>query len=195
MKSRHHFEARKQRIGPAQHRRQYGASLIEQIMVLVIIASLAGMATPPLRKMLTHSQIQTAQSDFMSALQTARETAVTSGKQTLFCPTIDRTHCSEAVRWDTGWLLASDADQDNQPDSAPIYTGSGYAGKLAIVSSNGRRFVRFHPDGSASGSNLTLLFCSPSNNDNVLAVVIANSGRVRGASATSDQAAGCAQAR
>ncbi|MBB5360641.1 type IV fimbrial biogenesis protein FimT [Rhodanobacter sp. ANJX3] len=194
MANRHHVEARKQRIKPVRHR-QNGASLIEQIMVLVIIASLAGMATPPLRKMLMHSQIQTAQSDFMSALRHARETAVTSGKQTLFCPTVDRAHCSEAVHWDTGWLLAHDADLDNQPDGAPIYTGSGYAGKLAIVSSNGRRFVRFHPDGSASGSNLTLLFCSPSNTDNVLAVVIANSGRVRGASATSDQAAGCAQAR
>ena len=164
-------------------------------MVLVIIASLAGMAAPPLRKMLSHSRIQSAQSDFMSALRHARETAVTSGKQTLFCPTTDGKHCSEAVHWDTGWLLASDADLDNQPDSAPMYTGSGYAGKLVIVSSNGRRFVRFHPDGSASGSNLTLLFCSRSSTESVLAVVIANSGRVRGAPATADQAAGCAQAR
>lgn len=194
MAKRHHFEARKQRIG-AMRRRQNGTSLIEQIMVLVIIASMAGIATPPLRKMLSHNRIQTAQLDFMSALQHARETAVISGKQTLFCPTTDGAHCSEAMRWDTGWLLASDADLDNQPDSAPIYTGSGYSGKLAIVSSSGRRFVRFHADGSASGSNLTLLFCSPANTENALAVVISNSGRVRGAPATPDQAASCARTR
>jgi type IV fimbrial biogenesis protein FimT len=189
-----HVDRRKPPIGRARHQ-QTGASLIEQIMVLVIIASLAGMATPPLRKMLVHNQIQTAQSDFISALRHARDTAVTTGKQTLFCPTVDGAHCSEAVRWDTGWILASDANLDNQPDTAPIYAGSGYAGKLAILSSSGRRFVRFHPDGSASGSNLTLLFCQPSTTDNALAVMIANSGRVRGAPATRDQAAGCAQAR
>jgi type IV fimbrial biogenesis protein FimT len=189
-----HVDVRKAPIGRAEYR-QTGASLIEQIMVLVIIASLAGVATPPLRKMLVHGQIQTAQSDFISALRHARETAITTGKQTLFCPTLDGAHCSDAVRWDTGWILASDTNLDNQPDAAPIYTGSGYAGKLAIVSSSGRRFVRFHPDGSASGSNLTLLFCHPSTTDNALAVVIANSGRVRGAPATSEQAAGCAQAR
>jgi type IV fimbrial biogenesis protein FimT len=189
-----HVDRRKPPIGRAR-RRQTGASLIEQIMVLVIIASLAAMATPPLRKMLVHNQIQTAQSDFISALRHARDTAVTTGKQTLFCPTVDGAHCSEAVRWDTGWILASDANLDNQPDPAPIYAGSGYAGKLAILSSSGRRFVRFHPDGSASGSNLTILFCHPSTTDNALAVVIANSGRVRGAPATRDQAAGCAKAR
>ena len=191
MAIRHPSDSGKKRTCASQR----GASLIEQIMVLVIIASLAGMATPPLRKMLSRNQVQTAQTDFISALQHARQTAVTTGKQTLFCPTVDGAHCSEAVRWDTGWLLASDVDLDNQPDGTPIYAGAGYGGKLAIVSSSGRRFVRFHPDGSASGSNLTLLFCSPSSIDNVLAVVIANSGRVRGASATADQAAGCGKAR
>jgi len=53
--------------------------------------------------------------------------------------------------------------------------------------------VRFHPDGSASGTNLTLLFCSPASNENALSVVMSNSGRVRGAPATADQAASCAQ--
>ena len=172
---------------------QRGATLIEQIMVLVIIASLAGMATPPLRRMLTRNQLQTAQIDFIAALQHARETAVTSGKQTLFCPTIDGAHCSDTIRWDSGWLLAHDANLDNQPDDALIYSSRGYAGKLAILSSTGRRFVRFHADGSASGSNLTLLFCTPASTENVLSVVIANSGRVRGAPATLAQAASCAQ--
>lgn len=172
---------------------QRGATLIEQIMVLVIIASLAGMATPPLRRMLTRNQVQTAQIDFIAALQYARETAVTSGKQTLLCPTIDGAHCSDTIRWDNGWLLAHDANLDNQPDDALIYSSRGYAGKLAILSSTGRRFVRFHADGSASGSNLTLLFCTPASTENVLSVVIANSGRVRGAPATLAQAASCAQ--
>jgi len=189
MPTRPPFCLRERRLG----QRQRGATLIEQIMVLVIIASLVGMATPPLRKMLTRNQVQVAQNDFIAALQHARETAITSGRQTLFCPTIDGAHCSDGIRWDSGWLLAHDANLDNQPDDAPIYSGPGYGGKLAILSSTGRRFVRFHPDGSASGTNLTLLFCSPASNENALSVVMSNSGRVRGAPATADQAASCAQ--
>jgi type IV fimbrial biogenesis protein FimT len=177
------------------HRRQQGSTLIEQIMVLAIVVLLAGMATPPLRKMLTRSQVQAAQADFIAGLQHARGTAITSGRQTLFCPTLDGTRCSNTNRWETGWLLAHDSNLDNQPDNGPLYTAPGYAGKVMIQSSVGRRFVRFHADGSASGSNLTLLFCSPNSIDNVLSVVISNVGRVRGAPATAAQAATCAQMR
>jgi type IV fimbrial biogenesis protein FimT len=174
-------------------RRQLGASLIEQIMVLTIVAVLTSMAVPPLRQLLTRNQVQVAQTDFISALQHARETAVNSGRQILFCPTLDGIRCSDDVRWDGGWLLANDTDLDNQPDNGPLYSGRGYAGKLAIQSSVGRHFVRFHPDGSASGSNLTLLFCSRGNAQNVLSVVVSNSGRIRGAPADHAQAASCAQ--
>lgn len=174
---------------------QRGASLVEQIMVVVIVASLAGVAMPPMRRLLTRNQVQAAQTDFIAGLQHARETAIASGQQTLFCPSIDGVQCSSSLRWDGGWLLAHDNDLDNQPDGAPIYSSRGYAGKLAIQSSAGRRFVRFHPDGSASGSNITLLFCATASTENVLTVVISNSGRVRGAAATPAQATGCAQAQ
>lgn len=164
-------------------------------MVLAIVVTLAGIATPPLRKMLTRSQVQAAQTDFIAGLQHARATAITSGRQTLFCPTLDGATCSDSIRWENGWLLASDTNLDNQPDDGPLYRGPGYAGKLMIQSSVGRRLVRFHADGTASGSNLTLLFCNPNNTDNVLSVVISNAGRVRGAAATAAQAATCAQMR
>lgn len=174
--------------------RQRGVTLIEQVMVLVIIAVLAGIAVPPLRKLLTRNQLQVAQTDFIAALQHARETAVTSGVHTVLCPTRDGSRCRDDNRWDDGWLLGRDADQDNQPDNQPLYVGRGYSGKLVIRSNSGRRQVRFHPDGSASGSNLTLLFCQPSGTEPALSVVVANSGRIRGATASSAQTADCARA-
>jgi Tfp pilus assembly protein FimT len=97
------------------------------------------------------------------------------------------------VHWENGWLLAHDTDGDNQPDAGALYVGHGYAGSITIQSSTGRRFVRFSPDGSAGGSNLTLLFCSHNRAAGVLSVVVSNSGRVRGAPATRAQAASCPQ--
>jgi len=175
-----------------QHK-QRGVTLIEQIMVLVIVTALTGIAIPALRQLLGRNQLQVAHTDFITGLQHAREAAITTGKSTVFCPTRDGTSCSEAIRWDTGWLLGHDTDHNNQPDHAPLYSGSGYAGKLTIQSSSGRHFVRFRPDGSASGSNITLVFCQRSGAQQALSVVVSNSGRIRGAPASASQAADCAQ--
>jgi type IV fimbrial biogenesis protein FimT len=168
--------------------------LIEQAMVLVIIAVLAGIAMPPLKRLLSRSQLQAAQTDFIAALQHARETAVTTGTHTLLCPSRDGSRCSDDDRWDSGWLLGHDADHDNQPDSQPLYVGQGYGGKIVIRSSSGRHQVRFQPDGSAGGSNLTLLLCQPSGTEHALSVVVANSGRIRGAPASSAQTVDCMRA-
>jgi type IV fimbrial biogenesis protein FimT len=118
---------------------------------------------------------------------------VFSGKRTLFCPTTDANHCSDDGRWEHGWLLGHDADRNDQPDNGPLYSGPRYDGKLVIVSNTGRHIVRFHPDGSASGSNLTLLFCQPSSANHALAVVVSNAGRIRGAPASANQIASCAR--
>jgi type IV fimbrial biogenesis protein FimT len=172
-----------------QHQR--GTTLIEQIMVLAIIATLTGLAVPSMRRMLSHSQIQVAQTDFIAALRHTREAAVTSGRRSLFCPTHDGNRCNESTRWDQGWLLGHDANGDNQPDDGPLFTGHSYKGKLVISSTSGRHIVRFRPDGSASGSNITLLFCQPSRAKDALSVVVSNAGRIRGAPASSKQIANC----
>lgn len=175
-------------------RRHAGMTLIEQIMVLAVIAVLTGMAVPPMRSLLARNRLQAAQMDFIAALQHARGTAVMSGRHTLFCPTRDGSSCSDGMRWDSGWMLGHDSDGDRQPDHGALYAGSGYAGKLTILSSAGRRYVRFHPDGSARGSNITLLFCQVGNAGHALSVVVSSAGRVRGAPASASQAATCAQA-
>ena len=176
-------------------RLQQGVTLIEQIMVLVIVTALTGMAIPPIRKLLGRNQLQVAQTDFIGALRHARETAIVSGKRTLFCPTRDGSRCHDSTRWDSGWLLGHDANGDDQPDNRPLYVSQGhsYHGKLIISSTAGRHVVRFHPDGSASGSNITLLFCQPSSAKQTLSVVVSNSGRVRGAQASANQIADCLQ--
>lgn len=175
------------------HCKQDGMTLVEQIMVLAIIAALTGMAIPSLRRLLSHSELQVAQTDFVAALQHARGVAVTTGKRTLFCPTRDGNNCSNDMRWDSGWLLGHDTDHNNQPDNGALYTGPGYQGKLVIHSSDNRHYVRFQPDGSAGGSNLTLVFCHPSSTEQVLSVFVSIAGRIRGAPANAQQAATCAQ--
>jgi type IV fimbrial biogenesis protein FimT len=174
------------------HRRQQGTTLIEQIMLLAIIGILTGMAVPSLRKLLTHNQQQIAQSNFIAALQYARETALTTGKRTLLCPTRDGNRCSDDLHWESGWLLFQDGNIDNQPDQGPLRVGRGYGGDLTIQGTVGRRVVRFLSDGSARGSNITLLFCQRGSTDHVLSVMVSNAGRIRSAPANAEQTADCA---
>ena len=171
---------------------QRGTTLIEQIMVITIIAILAGIAMPAMSRLLTRNQLQVAQTDFIAALNHARSTAVHTGTLVVLCPSQDGTQCSADTRWDSGWLLGHDRDHDNQPDGSLLRVGQAYAGTMLVRSTAGRRRVRFQPDGSASGSNITLLFCHPGHVEHVLSVVVSNSGRIRGATATAAQAASCA---
>ncbi|MDQ6648284.1 MAG: GspH/FimT family pseudopilin, partial [Pseudomonadota bacterium] len=126
-----------------------GTTLIEQIMVLTIMAILTSIAVPPLHRLLSRDRLQVAQTDFMAALQNARASAATSGIRTLLCPSRDGATCSDEGRWDGGWLMGDDADRDNQPDGGPLYVGNGYHNRVIIRSSKGRHIVRFRADGSA----------------------------------------------
>jgi type IV fimbrial biogenesis protein FimT len=169
-----------------------GFSLIEQIMVVAIMATLLAVAIPAMSHLLTRSYLQTAQTDLIAAIQHARATAATTGKVTLLCPSQDQRHCRGDNHWESGWLLAYDLDRDSQPDDDKVlYSGTSYNGKLTILGNAGRKFVRFQPDGSAGGSNITLILCPREATDKALSVIVSNSGRVRGGTASTEQSNGC----
>lgn len=160
-------------------------------MLLAIIGVLLGIAVPPLHALIARSALQTAQSDFIAAAQTARSTAVIRGLRTLLCPSADAQQCTAGTAWAGGWVLGVDANHDNHLDAAPLRVGGSYPGRLSIHSSSGRQLLRFLPDGSARGSNLTVLFCQPGGQSPALSVIVSNSGRIRGARASTEQAADC----
>jgi type IV fimbrial biogenesis protein FimT len=171
-----------------------GFTLVEQIAVLAVAAVLACVATPSLACLLARGRLQAAQADLIAALAHARETAVRSGMRTVMCPSRDGAHCSGDVRWEQGWLLGYDRDRDDEPDPGPILVGRALSGGVSVRSSAGRPRTGFRADGSAPGGNLTLLICRHGDPAHVLAVVVANSGRIRGSPADKRQAAACAEA-
>lgn len=173
-------------------RATHGFTLIEQIMVVAIIAVLGAVAAPSLRQAMIRQELRSAQGDYMAALNHGRTRAIVNGVRTLFCPTRDGASCSNDSVWDRGWLLAHDRDHDNQPDADPLSTGMASGTNVRVRSSSGRQQVHFRSDGTALGSNITLLFCAPAHPEHALSVVVANSGRVRGVKATAEQIADCA---
>lgn len=162
-----------------------GTTLIELLMTMLVLAVLGTLAAPAFGSLLERSRVQAADQAFVAALHLARETAARSGARTLVCPSADGTHCSDDGHWEAGWVVAIDRDRDGQPDTAPMLRGDRDTNgspqgttRLRLQSSSGRPRVVFQPDGSAGGSNVTLLICRPGGRSG-RGIVVSNSGRIR----------------
>jgi type IV fimbrial biogenesis protein FimT len=175
--------------------RQAGFSLIDQIMTIAILAVLTGISLPPLSGLVRRQRLQSAQFEYLAAMQYARGVAVSEGVRTIVCPSHDGRHCDKGTDWGSGWLVGRDRDGDGQPDGEPLRTGLAMDASLTVLGSASRPRVRFQSSGSAAGSDLTLLFCLRDDPTHALTVVVSNPGRVRGALADATQAATCAAAK
>ena len=176
----------------SKHRtRLHGFTLVEQIMVIAILAVLASVAAPSLNSVLKRSQVRTGQQDLIVSLNHARNRAITANTSTILCPTVDGARCIDADVWDSGWLLAHDADRDNQPDGDPLQVVLRPQRDMRLRSTAGRRRVRFQSDGSAGGSNVTVIICTAGDSANALVAVVSVAGRIRGTKATAEQASVC----
>jgi type IV fimbrial biogenesis protein FimT len=179
----------------AQGRRRHfgGYTLIEQILTIGIAATLACMAAPALGHFMTRSQLQAARSELVAALQAARDEAIHTRQRTLLCPSRDGQRCSDELHWEGGWLVGSyRSDKADQLSGAPTHAAQGQAA-LTILSTVGRKRIRFQPDGSAGGSNATFTVCRSGQADPALTVTVAASGRILSGHATSEQAQRCAR--
>jgi type IV fimbrial biogenesis protein FimT len=172
--------------------RQCGLTLIELLIVLSVAAILAVIGMPALGSMLARSQRRSAESALQASLMHARETAITRHVPVIVCPSPDHHACASWDDWQDGWLIAADADRDHEPDpGTPLAVFDAMPAQTRVVSSSGRPRVVFRPDGSASGTNARLTVCNLGDVREGVAVVVANSGRVRIADAQPDRLRGC----
>lgn len=172
--------------------RQRGFTWIEQILVVAVLAVLACVAAPALGHLVVRNRLQIAQSDLITALRQTRELAIQTGRRAMLCPTRDGRQCSDDVHWESGWLIGSyRSDRADQLDGAPVLVDAGHE-RLTIVSTAGRRRIRFQTSGSSSGSNTSFTVCRAGQPDGALLVKLSNSGRIYGTQPSAEQANQCA---
>ncbi|RUL62436.1 pilus assembly protein [Dyella dinghuensis] len=168
-----------------------GLGLIEQIVVLIVLAVMAAFAIPAFSLMLDSHELRVAQTDFLAALQHARGLAVNGQTRVVLCPTTDGLTCNSDSDWTHGWLVGRDKG-GGELDGQPLYVGSRNFKRLRIFGSDKKKVIRFNPDGSTTNSNQTLYFCVRGKTDRALKVVIARLGRARGDVASAADAEKCA---
>jgi len=148
----------------------YGFTLIEMMVVLAIIAIIVTLSTP-LSNIYRQNRIATQVQDFVSALNTARNEAVTvcipnqtvddEGNPVLVCAPGGAT-----VDWSNGWMVFIDSN----PNDCAIDTG---AGDVVILQHNavpsgfslqadGNNCIKYTAAGITPDTNGLWTLCDPS---------------------------------
>ncbi|HEX7340249.1 MAG TPA: GspH/FimT family pseudopilin [Rhodanobacteraceae bacterium] len=170
-----------------------GFSLVEQLACLAVVAVLTTLAVPAMSGLLTRSATRSTADTLFRAAHVARTYAITHDSDTLLCPSLDGHRCDASHGWQANWIVARDRNHDGQPDIAPILRLQPSA-HTRVAGTRGRDHVRFRPDGSAAGTNLTLIVCAAASAP-AHAVVISNTGRVREAPASADEKSRCTSSK
>lgn len=168
-----------------------GFTLIELMLTLSISVILLSVSLPSMGSLLSSTGSRGARQDLWTALNVARAGAVTGNRRNVICPSTDRSTCTGGLRWDAGWIVFIDSNENNlrDGDDKLVSVGNPVPAGVVITSTVGRDKVGFRSDGSSAGNNVTLTLCDRRGISKASSLVVSNPGRVRSGVPTAAAAA------
>ena len=177
------------------HKHWSGFTLLELMIALVVLSILVVTGVPALRQFGANQRMSAAIAALHGHLAFARNEAIRHGAQVVACPGNATRGCAGSADWSQGWVVFGDPNNDRQRQPAePIHRSEAGLEQIYIHSSSGRQSLRFHPNGSAPGSNMSITFCDWRGPSAARKLVISNVGRIRRESATDLDPAHCPEA-
>jgi len=159
--------------------RTSGLTLIELMLALALGAVIASLALPSMRDFMQRQRISATANELLANINLARMHAVYQREFAVMCPSSNQASCTGGNRWDAGWIVFRDPDNNGQPDAPSDLLRVRQAVSNLVLDSAGRFRIRYQADGSARGSNLTIKLCDPHLPSQSRAIIVSNPGRPR----------------
>jgi len=160
--------------------RQQGVTALELMVTMAIVAILLATAVPSFKNYSWNLRMRSAIDMLQTDMNLARGRAISHNIQTIICPATAAGVCSGLSRWQDGWIVFTDINGDRQKqDGEPFLKHAGAVELLTITSPASRKNLRFYPNGSAPGSNMSILFCDKRGAEHAGRIIVSNSGRIR----------------
>jgi type IV fimbrial biogenesis protein FimT len=157
-----------------------GITALELVVTMAVVAILLATAVPAFRTYTLNHRMHTAMDVLQTDLNLARGRAISHNVQTIACPADDSIACSGTPDWQDGWIIFTDLNGDRQKQTGePLHKRANAMEFLSISSSRSRSYLRFFPNGTAPGSNITIFFCDQRGAEHAGKVLVSNSGRIR----------------
>ncbi|MBT8071435.1 MAG: hypothetical protein HKP21_06810 [Xanthomonadales bacterium] len=157
-----------------------GITALELMVTMAVIAILLATAVPSFRAYTLKHRMQTAMDVLQTDLNMARGRAISHNIQTIICPADNSIACSGTPDWHHGWIIFSDLNRDRQKQPGePLHKRANATEFLSISSSRSRSYLRFYPNGTAPGTNITILFCDQRGAEHAGKIIVSNTGRIR----------------
>ena len=142
-----------------------GFSLIEMMVVVSLMAILAGLAAPSFTGMIESYQVASARDNLLSTLQFARTEAIRTGQPI----TVRRRADCPSNNWGCGWIVFRDTNGDNVQQAAePLVRGTELQRGVSIQANNvaANNFVRVNSFDQFAGSMFFAFQMAPINTPN-----------------------------
>lgn len=130
-----------------------GVTILELMVVVVIIATVAAFALPNLTRFSEITHVDAAYRELTSSLSLARSEAVKLSGYVTVCPSNNGTSCLSAInRWDDGWIIFSDHNHNTTVDSGDTIVRVDLTREEVEVRWTGKQSIIYQGDGSIADS-------------------------------------------
>lgn len=164
--------------------RETGTTLLEAMVTMTIAAVLLSLAIPGLIDFTRNARRDGRVSDIVVALSIARSEAIKRNHHVTVCPSLDGLTCAGNNRWEGGWIVYADPNNNGTVDDTETilrrYEAAGGEGTLR--SGLTRKRVTYQGNGLSVAFNTKLRVCDTRGTAYARSVVVSNTGRARVAS-------------
>src|SRR5665213_372006 len=153
-----------------------GITLLEMITVMGIAAILMAIAVPSFKYVTNSNRIAAEVNGLLGDMQFARGEAIKEGQPVTVCVSTDGATCVPNTAWNSGWIVFSDINGDQQvqpPNETILRVQAGFTGSDTFAANNAISAVTFNREGFAAangtglaaGDALVTLHASPAVTD------------------------------